>query len=163
MEHNTIVNVKSNLKDTVETSFLHPYIFSIFKAYSQTTAPPLSSDAFHSFHWTHTSFASIWMQYSFPQQRFSQTSYNTRMPVLSNFILVVPLEMNQTNEVCNLETWSSDSHWQLISHLLIEYHMVQIKRRKLANHMELILTIQQIENKGSSIKHCQILCVCDIQ
>ena len=40
---------------------------------------------------------------------------------MANFILVVPLEMNKSNEVCKNQMQSLVSHWYLISHLLELY------------------------------------------
>ena len=50
---------------------------------------------------------------------FSQTVRNTSMPIIANFILVVLLEINKTNEVCNFEIYSSYFHGHVILHLLL--------------------------------------------
>ena len=58
---------------------------------------------------------------SLSQSSFSQTVNNTIMPILQ-LRFSVPLEMNKTNKVCNLEIKKSTyTHWNLMSHLLTSY------------------------------------------
>ena len=53
---------------------------------------------------------------------FSQTVRNTSMPIIANFILVVLLEINKTNEVCNFEIYSSYFHGHVILHYQLSMH-----------------------------------------
>ena len=55
-----------------------------------------------------------------PREVFTNYSQHKNANI-ANFVLAVPFEINMTNEICNLNMWSSYSHWHLFSYLLISY------------------------------------------